>query len=239
MLSSPPTVSWQTKSGAWPCAYNWAAEEAGWRFKEYIECRKTKRGVLKPPLPSWLPDRSDVKMSHTASPDRYKVNGMLLFEKVGTSAFLVLWGSAPESAGRAPGVKSSREGSVSEVGGQREAAWWKSEGGYFCCVVDWETFFQGPYRSADLNRVWRDYDLEGSPFNSLLMLLCLKTITAQSPKASVTADIGPRTRVGASIRNDDFLGVDGIVVKVSIGRRDSLVPPAELHKRVASQLKLG
>lgn len=70
------------------------------------------------------------------------------------------------------------------------------------------------------------------------MLLCLKTITMQSLEACVTTDIGPRTRVAASVGNKDFLGVDGVVVKVSIGRRDSLVPPAELHKRVASPLKV-
>jgi len=239
MLCSPPTVSWQTKSGAWPCAYRWAAEEPGWRFKGYIECRKTKEGVLKPPLPSWLPDGSDVGMSDAASPDRYKVNGILLFEKVGASAFLVLWGSVPPSSGRASGAESYREGSVGEVGGQREAPWWKSEGGYFCCVVDWEEFREGPYRSADLKRVWQDYNLEGSPFNNFLMMLCLKRITVQSLEACVTADIRPRTRVEARIGNQGFFGVDGVLVKVSIGRRDSLVPLAELHERVTKQLGLG
>jgi hypothetical protein len=235
MLCSPPTVSWQTRSGAWPCAYNWATEDPGWRFKEYIECRMTSRGVLEPPLPSWSPNGSDLSMSYTASPGRYRMLGLLLFEKVGASAFLVLWGSVPESAGQTSGA----EGSVSEFGGQREAPWWKSEGGYFCCVVDWEKFFQGPYRSADLNRVWRDYDVEGSPFNNLLMMLCLKRITVQSLEACTTADIGQRTRVEASIGRHGFLGVDGVVVKISIGKRDSLVSPADLHKHVASRLKLG
>lgn len=228
-------MSWQTKTGAWPCAYNWAIEDPGWRFKEYIECRKSKQGFLEPQLPSWLPDGSDVSMVRPYSRARYKMMGMMLFEKVGESAFLVLWGSLPESTGRALGVESSREGHQFEVDGQREAPWWKSEGGYFCCVVDWEEFVKGPYRSADLERVWRDHD---SPFNDLLMLLCLKTITVQSLEACVTTDIGPRTRVVATVGNKDFLGVDGVVVKVSIGRRDSLVPPDELHKRVAIPLKV-
>lgn len=231
-------MSWQTKTGAWPCAYNWATEDPGWRFKEYIECRKSKQGFLEPQLPSWLPDGSDLSMMHPYSRARCKMMGIMLFEKVRESAFLVLWGSLAESAGRSLGVESFREGHQFQVDGQREAPWWKSGGGYFCCVVDWEEFVKGPYRSADLERVWRDYDLKDSPFNNLLMLLCLKTITMQSLEACVTTDIGPRTRVAASVGNKDFLGVDGVVVKVSIGRRDSLVPPAELHKRVASPLKV-
>jgi hypothetical protein len=159
----------------------------------------------------------------------------LLFERVGASAFVGLWGSVTQSSGRASGAECS----VIEVGGQRRAPWWKSEGGYFCCVVDWEEFLGGPYRSADLNRVWRDHDEAGSPFNNLLMLLCLKTITVRSLQAFATASIGQSTRVDASVGNHGFLGVDGVVVKISIGERDSLVSPADLHKNVASPLKLG
>ena len=188
-------------------------------MRDYLECKRTQRAILEPQLPSWLPDGSGLRLSDTASSDRYKVNGVLLFEQPEEAAFLLVWGSVPAPPGRAESVSSGMTGSMSADGGQSVVPWWKSESGYFCCVVDWEAFVERPYRGEDVDLMTGEWRLKTSSFNQYLMLYCDKSIIAQSLEASMRADIGSRARVDASVTNECFLGVDGVVVNVLIGRR--------------------
>lgn len=223
LLCSPPRLSWHAQKGYWPCAYNWTTVCPDWIFRDYLECKKAHRVLLRPQLPgpqlpSWLPGGSDLRLSETLSRGRYTVNGVLLFEQPGESAFVVVWGSVPESAGQAAGTVSGQTDSLS---GQSESPWWKSESGYFCCVVDWEELIDAPYLREDVN-IWTwDWHFEKSAFAVELMRICGKTLVARPLEASTIAHIGPGTRVEARVGNRSFLGVDGVLVDVHIGRRGS------------------
>lgn len=183
---------------------------------------------MEPMLPCWRPDGSDVCLSDVNLPGRYKVNGVFLFEFEGAHrAFLLIWGSAPHSERAArtwSGWKSpaSRESVVSE------RPWWKSEGGYFCWIVDWERFAERPYRKEDLDLLTSDWRSSGSSFGNVLMLFCSKELAGQSLKTSMSADVGSRepgakTEVTAGVSGQGFLGVDGVVVEMVIGRRHDLL----------------
>ena len=65
-------------------------------------------------MPSWSPNGENLELSSCVHPRRYKINGILLFERADQDAFFVIWGSAP---------------STSEEVESTPRPWWRGAGG--------------------------------------------------------------------------------------------------------------
>lgn len=221
VLCSPPTESWHSKQGYWPCGYNWRSVWADWRLVDWIECKPTSGGALHPPLPSWLPDGEDLEMSEFVDPMRYKINGILLFERQDQDAFFVVWGSAPSAvdpdAMSMTSMATALTGLTSSSGSTGQ--WWDSPGGYFCVVVEWEVFKEMPYQKGDIPWLISEWRQPSSKFWDDLLPFCEAALMDVDLSADCLQWVGARNRrtmVSASVSNKTFLGVEGLVVGVLI-----------------------
>ncbi|KAK0643222.1 heterokaryon incompatibility protein-domain-containing protein [Cercophora newfieldiana] len=213
VLCSPPTQSWHSKQGYWPCGYNWKSVWTDWKLVDWLECKLTPEGPLDPKLPSWLPDGDDLEFADAADPKRYKINGILLFERHDQDAFFVIWGSAPSDSMSLS--RSSTGLSTSSV----SSRWWESSGGYFSIVVEWEVFTEMPYNKGDIAWLIGEWHSMGSTFFADLLRFCQLYLAGSKLSAECSQSVGARNRktmVNSHVLTRTFLGVEGLVVGVFI-----------------------
>lgn len=205
VLCSPPMLSWNSRRGYWPCAYNWNSAQGNWKLADLVECKTSLDGWLQPELPSWWPGGRDVERTFSRDYLKYKMNGILLFRREDATkedAFFVFWGQKP---GDLDGITSGRE-------------WWHSTGGYFCLAMGWEEFTQAPCEKAKVDQLMREWHDASSQFLEALLQNWKRAIGRQFEDTHETL-IGAVDRgalVTASVKLERFLEVEGLVVQVDI-----------------------
>jgi len=215
ILCSPPTQSWHSKQGYWPCGYNWKSVWTDWKLVDYLECKPSPDGPLCPQLPSWLPNGDDLDLTDCVDSQRYKINGILLFEREDQDAFFVIWGSAPVADSDTVSTTST---ALTRLTGS-SGPWWESDGGYFCAVVEWEVFTEMPYNRGDVAWLISEWHHMSSTFFVDLIKFCQLSLAGAELCADAHESVGARNRkaiVSASVSNQTFLGVEGLVVGVFI-----------------------
>ncbi|KAK1752181.1 heterokaryon incompatibility protein-domain-containing protein [Echria macrotheca] len=213
VLATIPMTTWQSQRGY--CAYNWETHISDWDLVNVLECKYIRNRLL-PPMPVWSKDHPHTHLTDMlwVAMNGYKINGVLLFERPFVDAFFVIWGTPPGDSADA----------------WHPRRWWQRQAGYFCQVVGWSTVMGVYSREAviRLSRQW--HPLTGfQTFNEALLSFVKRDMALRSLSSEWKATWGPRGNevvVTATVSRQQFLGVEGLVVAVTIGEKTTVTDVA-------------